>query len=37
MGDALSPVVRRAIPRAIRTVLRQAKAWAQPSPQTVRP
>ena len=28
MGEALSPVVRRAIPRAIRTVLRQAKAWS---------
>jgi hydrogenase maturation protease len=28
MGESLSPVVRRAIPRAIRTVLRQARAWA---------
>jgi len=37
MGEALSPVVRRAIPRAIRTVVRQAKAWAQASPETVRP
>jgi hydrogenase maturation protease len=27
MGEGLSPVVRRAIPRAIRTVIRQAKAW----------
>ena len=27
MGEALSPVVRRAIPRAMRVVLRQAKAW----------
>jgi hydrogenase maturation protease len=37
MGEALSPVVRRAIPRAIRTVVRQAKVWAQPSPETIRP
>ena len=28
MGEALSTPVRRAIPRAIRVVLRQAKAWA---------
>ena len=28
MGEALSPVVRRAIPRAMRAVVRQAKAWA---------
>lgn len=28
IGDALSPVVRRAIPRAVRTILRQARAWA---------
>ena len=27
MGEALSPVVRRAIPTAMRVVLRQAKAW----------
>ena len=33
MGEELSPVVRRAVPRAIRAVVRQAKAWAQPSPQ----
>ena len=33
MGEELSPVVRRALPRAIRAVVRQAKAWAQPSPQ----
>jgi Ni,Fe-hydrogenase maturation factor len=26
-GESLSPVVRRAIPRAIRAVIRQAKAW----------
>ena len=36
MGEELSPVVRRALPRAIRTVVRQAKAWAQASPQAVR-
>jgi hydrogenase maturation protease len=29
MGEALSPVVRRALPRAIRAVVRQARAWAQ--------
>jgi hydrogenase maturation protease len=28
MGEGLSPVVRRAVPRAIRAVVRQAKAWA---------
>jgi hydrogenase maturation protease len=33
MGEELSPVVRRALPRAIRAVIRQAKAWAQPSPR----
>lgn len=27
MGEGLSPAVQRAIPRAIRTVVRQAKAW----------
>jgi hydrogenase maturation protease len=37
MGEELSPVVRRALPRAIRAVVRQAKAWAQTSPQPVRP
>jgi hydrogenase maturation protease len=37
MGETLSPAVRRAIPRAIRTVVRQAKAWAQASPATVPP
>jgi hydrogenase maturation protease len=37
MGEELSPVVRRALPRAIRTVIRQAKAWAQATPQTARP
>ena len=36
MGEELSPVVRRALPRAIRTVVRHAKAWAQASPQTAR-
>jgi hydrogenase maturation protease len=38
MGEALSPVVRRAIPRAIRTVLRQAKIWAgTPAETATRP
>ena len=38
MGEALSPVVRRAIPRAMRVVLRQAKAWAgTPAGTTTRP
>jgi hydrogenase maturation protease len=31
MGEGLSPVVRRAVPWAMRAVLRQAKAWA-PTP-----
>jgi hydrogenase maturation protease len=35
MGEALSPAVRHAVPRAMRAVLRQAKAWRQPSPETV--
>ena len=34
-GEALSPAVRRAVPRAMRAVLRQAKAWAAaPVPRT---
>jgi hydrogenase maturation protease len=37
MGESLSPVVRRAIPRAIRAVVRQAKAWALASREPVRP
>jgi hydrogenase maturation protease len=37
MGEELSPVVRRALPRAIRAVVRQAKAWAQAIPQTAHP
>ena len=37
MGEELSPVVRKALPRAIRAVIRQAKAWAQAMPQPVRP
>jgi Ni,Fe-hydrogenase maturation factor len=37
MGEGLSPVVRRALPRAIRAVIRRAKAWAQTSPQSARP
>jgi hydrogenase maturation protease len=35
MGEALSPLVRRAVPRAMRAVLRQAKAWRQSSPETI--
>lgn len=37
IGEELSPVVRRAIPRAIRAVLHQAKAWSPATPQTVPP
>jgi hydrogenase maturation protease len=37
MGEELSPVVRRALPRAIRAVIRQAKAWAQACQEPVRP
>ena len=37
MGEALSPVVRRSLPRAIRSVVRQARAWSQTSQETVRP
>jgi hydrogenase maturation protease len=37
MGEELSPVVRKALPRAIRAVIRQAKAWAQATPQPARP
>jgi len=33
MGEELSATVRRSIPRATRTVLRQARAWALVSPQ----
>ena len=36
MGEGLSPAVRRAVPCAIRAVVRQAKAWARPSLETVR-
>lgn len=32
MGEEISPIVRRAVPRAIRAVLRQAKSW---TPATV--
>ena len=34
MGEGLSPVVRRAVPRAIRAILRQARAWTAPSVRT---
>ena len=37
MGEELSPVVRRALPRAVRDVLRQAKFWVRASHETVRP
>jgi hydrogenase maturation protease len=37
VGDSLSPVVRRALPRAIRAVIRQARAWARESLQPARP
>jgi hydrogenase maturation protease len=36
MGADLSPVVRRALPRAIRTVIRQARAWAPRTAETTR-
>jgi len=29
MGEGLSPAVRRSLPRAIRAVVRQARAWAR--------
>jgi hydrogenase maturation protease len=35
MGEELSPVVRRAVPWAVRAVLRQARAWAPASPAAV--
>jgi hypothetical protein len=35
MGEELSPVVRRALPRAIRAVIRQARAWAETRPGVV--
>ena len=34
LGEAVSPVVRRAIPRAVRSILRQAKAWAGAAAET---
>jgi hydrogenase maturation protease len=37
MGEALSPLVRQAIPRAIRAVVRQARAWTVASPQAAQP
>jgi hydrogenase maturation protease len=37
MGEGRSATVRQAVPRAIRTILRQAKAWATASPATLRP
>jgi len=36
MGEALSPVVRRALPRAIRAGLRQAKTWGRLAAETTR-
>ncbi|HEX9093442.1 MAG TPA: hydrogenase maturation protease [Coriobacteriia bacterium] len=35
MGEGLSPKVQRAVPRAIRAVVRQARAWAPASRDTV--
>jgi hydrogenase maturation protease len=35
MGEGLSPAVQRAIPRAIRTVIRQARAWLPQASRTV--
>jgi len=37
MGESLSPAVRRALPRAIRKVLHQARAWAHTTPEQIRP
>jgi hydrogenase maturation protease len=37
MGEELSPVVRRALPRAIRAVVRRARAWAQATAQQAAP
>jgi hydrogenase maturation protease len=31
MGEALSPLVRRAIPQAVRTIVRQARTWTGPT------
>jgi hydrogenase maturation protease len=36
VGDELSPRVRRALPRAVRAVVRQARTWAQMSPRPAR-
>jgi hydrogenase maturation protease len=32
MGEGLSPTVRHAVPRAVRGIVRQARAWAPSSP-----
>jgi hydrogenase maturation protease len=37
IGEELSPAVRRALPRAVRAVVKRAKAWAQPSTETALP
>jgi hydrogenase maturation protease len=37
LGESLSPVVRRALPRAIRAVLHQAKAWVSLKTEAVGP
>lgn len=37
MCESLSPAVRRAIPRAIRAVVRQAKAWSLAPARTTQP
>jgi hydrogenase maturation protease len=37
VGESLSPSVRRAVKWAVRTVVRQARQWAQPATQVARP
>jgi hydrogenase maturation protease len=32
MGEGLSPVVQRSVPRAVRAIVRQARAWAEARP-----
>jgi hydrogenase maturation protease len=37
LGEGLSPVARRSVPRAVRAVVRLARGWARTSLKTVRP
>lgn len=37
LGESLSPAVKRAVKWAVRAIVRQARAWAAPTPETVRP